>query len=56
MPKLKVMIAASEAVPFIKTGGLADVSGSLPIYLKKFGVEAFVVIPKYRDIDFKDCY
>lgn len=56
MPKLKVMIAASEAIPFIKTGGLADVTGSLPIYLKKFGVEAFVVIPKYSDIDFKDCY
>ena len=56
MPKLKVMIASSEAIPFIKTGGLADVAGSLPIYLKKFGVEAFVVIPKYRDIDFKDCY
>lgn len=53
---LKVMIASSEAIPFIKTGGLADVSGSLPIYLKKFGVEAFVVLPKYRDIDFKDCY
>ena len=38
MPKLKVMIASSEAIPFIKTGGLADVAGSLPIYLKKFGV------------------
>ena len=43
MPKLKVMIAASEAVPFIKTGGLADVSGSLPIYLKKFGIEILIL-------------
>ena len=53
---MKVMIASSEAIPFIKTGGLADVVGSLPIYLKKLGVEAFVVLPKYRDINFKDCY
>lgn len=54
--KLNVIIAASEAVPFIKTGGLADVAGSLPIYLKKLGVKASVVIPKYSDIKFKDCY
>lgn len=56
MSKMKVMIASSEAAPFIKTGGLADVVGSLPIYLKKLGVEACVVLPKYRDINFQDCY
>ena len=56
MAKMKVMIASSEATPFIKTGGLADVVGSLPIYLKKLDVEAFVVLPKYRDINFHDCY
>ena len=37
MPKMKVMIASSEATPFIKTGGLADVVGALPIYLKNNG-------------------
>lgn len=56
MSKLKVMIASSEAIPFIKTGGLADVAGSIPRYLKKLNVEASVVIPKYRDINFHDCY
>ncbi|EKV55950.1 glycogen synthase GlgA [Brachyspira hampsonii] len=56
MSKIKVMIASSEATPFIKTGGLADVVGALPIYLKKLDVEAFVVLPKYRDINFQDCY
>ena len=56
MSKMRVVIASSEAVPFIKTGGLADVAGSLPIYLKKLDVEVSVVIPKYRDIDFKGCH
>ena len=56
MSKMKVMIASSEATPFIKTGGLADVVGALPIYLKKLDVEACVVLPKYRDINFQDCY
>lgn len=56
MPKLKVMIAASEATPFIKTGGLADVAGALPRYLKKLDIKASVVIPKYRDISLHDCY
>ncbi|WP_300370489.1 glycogen synthase GlgA [Brachyspira sp.] len=56
MSKMKIMIASSEASPFIKTGGLADVVGALPIYLNKLGAEAFVVLPKYRDINFHDCY
>ena len=43
MSKMRVVIASSEAVPFIKTGGLADVAGSLPIYLKKLDVEVSVV-------------
>ena len=46
----KVLFAASEAVPFIKTGGLADVMGALPRYLKKSGVETALVIPKYSQI------
>lgn len=47
---LKVLFVAAEAVPFIKTGGLADVAGSLPKQLKAQGVDIRVVIPKYRDI------
>ena len=54
--KMKVLIAASEVTPFIKTGGLADVAGALPKYLRDNGIDARVVIPKYRDIDFFDCY
>ncbi|GAB4332022.1 MAG: glycogen synthase GlgA [Candidatus Abyssubacteria bacterium] len=49
---MKVLFAASEASPFVKTGGLADVIGSLPQALKRSGAaEVFVVIPKYNCID-----
>ena len=48
---LKVLYVASEAVPFVKTGGLADVAGSLPKALKKQGVDVRVVLPKYGKID-----
>lgn len=47
---LKVLFAAAEAVPFAKTGGLADVAGSLPKELKKQGVDVRVVMPKYSCI------
>ena len=47
---MKVLIAASEAHPFIKTGGLGDVIGALPQALKKLGLDVRVVIPNYRDI------
>lgn len=47
---LKVLYVASEAVPFVKTGGLADVAGSLPKELKQKGVDVRVVIPKYSGI------
>ena len=50
---LKVLYVASEAVPFVKTGGLADVAGSLPKALKKQGVDVRVVMPKYGKIDRK---
>lgn len=43
----KVLFATSEAVPFIKTGGLADVTGSLPKYLNKDGYDVRVILPKY---------
>lgn len=47
---LKVLLVAAEAVPFVKTGGLADVMGSLPKALRNLGIDARVVIPKYGDI------
>ncbi|MCR5468566.1 MAG: glycogen synthase, partial [Lachnospiraceae bacterium] len=46
-----VLIATSEAVPFIKTGGLADVTGSLPKYLDKSKYDVRVIIPKYQCIN-----
>jgi len=47
---VKVMFAVSECVPFIKSGGLADVAGSLPKELVKQGTEVTVIMPKYKDI------
>ena len=47
---MKILYAASEAVPFAKTGGLADVAGSLPKELKAQGVDARVILPKYGKI------
>jgi starch synthase len=48
---VKVLFIASEAVPFVKTGGLADVIGTLPLELRKQGIDARLVLPKYGDID-----
>ncbi len=45
--KLKVLFVASEGVPFAKTGGLADVVGTLPYALKELGVEVKVLLPYY---------
>lgn len=47
---MKVLFVASEAHPFIKVGGLGDVAYALPKALRKLGVDARVVIPKYRTI------
>ena len=47
---MKVLFAASEAVPFIKTGGLGDVAGALPKALCEKGVDARVILPLYQDI------
>jgi len=46
----KVMMVASEAAPFAKTGGLADVLGALPAALVRQGWQASVVMPKYRGL------
>ena len=48
--KLRVLFAASEAEPFIKTGGLGDVGGSLPKALKNAGCEVRVILPKFGTI------
>ena len=48
---LKILIAASEAVPFVKTGGLADVCGALPKILKKRGHDVRLVLPRYWAIN-----
>jgi starch synthase len=45
---MKILMVASEAVPFSKTGGLADVVGALPQALQKLGHEVGVVLPLYR--------
>lgn len=47
---MKVLYAASEAAPFLKTGGLADVAGSLPKSLKRYGADIRVVLPLYAQI------
>ena len=49
----KILFAASECVPFIKTGGLADVVGSLPKYFDKNKYDVRVILPKYSCIDEK---
>ncbi len=48
---MKVLFAASEAAPFAKVGGLADVIGSLPIALAQKGIETAIILPKYKVID-----
>ncbi len=48
MNKLKILFASSEITPFAKTGGLADVSGSLPPALASLGHQVIVVTPLYR--------
>ncbi len=48
--KLRVMMALFEASPFLKTGGLGDVGGSLPGALKRVGIEARAVLPKFKTI------
>jgi starch synthase len=45
---MKILLATSEAVPFAKTGGLADVCGALPVELERLGHQVVVVMPAYR--------
>lgn len=48
--KIKVLFVASEAVPFAKTGGLADVAGALPKVLFQLGHDVRLIMPKYETI------
>jgi starch synthase len=50
-PRLKILFVTSEMVPFCKTGGLADVLGSLPPVLASLGHEVHVMLPGYASID-----
>ena len=50
-PYLSILMVASEAFPFAKTGGLGDVLGALPSALRRLGHEVTVVMPRYRDVE-----
>ncbi|MBU1852531.1 MAG: glycogen synthase GlgA [Candidatus Omnitrophica bacterium] len=54
MGKLRVVLVSSEVAPFAKTGGLADVAGSLPLALESLGCEISVFLPYYRQVKDKD--
>ena len=54
MNLLKVLMVASEATPYAKTGGLADVVGSLPRALARLGHQVAVVLPRYGAIEVRD--
>ncbi|MGF1548307.1 MAG: glycogen synthase GlgA [Thiotrichales bacterium] len=47
---MKVLFASSEAFPYVKTGGLADVSGELPIALQQVGAEVTLALPAYQSV------
>lgn len=48
---LRILFVSPEAVPFAKTGGLADVAGALPLALARLGHDVRLVLPRYRTID-----
>lgn len=48
--KMQIVFASAECAPFVKTGGLGDVAGSLPAALVRAGAEVIVMVPKYATI------
>ncbi len=47
---MKIAICSSEVFPFAKTGGLADVTGALPLALEKLGQKVIVIMPRYKQV------
>ena len=52
---MKILFVASEAAPFVRTGGLGDVAGALPKAFNKLGHDARVIIPYYKE-EIKDSF
>src|SRR5258708_40214061 len=50
MTPLRVLAVASEIYPIVKTGGLADVVGALPVALRAYGIETRTLVPGYPDV------
>src|SRR5512145_513607 len=47
---LNLLVASSEAIPYAKTGGLADVAGALPREFAKLGHDVILLLPRYREV------
>ena len=50
MPPLRILYATSECAPLIKTGGLGDVAGALPVALRQIGLDVRVLLPGYPEV------
>ncbi|HEY2863428.1 MAG TPA: glycogen synthase GlgA [Casimicrobiaceae bacterium] len=50
MPPLRILYATPECAPLVKTGGLGDVAGALPVALRRIGVDARLLLPGYRSV------
>lgn len=50
MPPLRILYATPECAPLVKTGGLGDVAGALPVALRRIGIDARVLLPGYRSV------
>jgi starch synthase len=50
LPPLRILYAASECAPLVKTGGLGDVAGALPVWLRQIGLDARILLPGYRSV------
>ena len=50
MPPLRILYATSESAPLVKTGGLGDVAGALPVALRQIGLDVRVLLPGYRGV------